>query len=274
MMDKVIELLTDIPWLESVAKMLQLLSPLSLGVLALLFVLSVISWSIMMYKWWGFRKQQVHNQRFLAIYAKMHDAGRIQKVAADKDVEHSSVARLFLRGMDGISYRVPSVSAGSSGNGEMLERYPSRGDLDRLMDQAVQEESGHLESFLPVLATIGSISPFVGLFGTVLGVINAFAAIGEQASANIRTVAPGMAEALIATAAGLFVAIPAVVFYNYCLTRIRREVQMMESFSVEFLMTMASSPFDGEAKNDVGAGVKNPSRENENTLAETIVQRV
>tara|TARA_B100001971_G_C18236302_1_gene567464 strand:+ start:134 stop:895 length:762 start_codon:yes stop_codon:yes gene_type:complete len=247
-MDEVAGLSTILSELGPAAKMLNLLSPLSLIVLALLLVFSVISWSIMIYKWREFRKQQEHNQRFLAIYAKTHDVQQLRKVAAAKDMGHSSVAGLFLRGMDGIAYRVPTVAAASSDEGQRSVRLPNREDLDRLMDLAVQEESARLESFLPVLATIGSVSPFVGLFGTVLGIINAFAAIGEQASANIRTVAPGMAEALIATAAGLFAAIPAVIFYNYCLTKIRREVQTMESFSIEFLMTMATKLFKVDAK--------------------------
>jgi len=252
-MDEVTGLLTVLPELGPIAKMLGLLSPLSLSVLALLLVFSVISWSIMIYKWWGFRKQQEHNRKFLAIYAKTHDAEQLRTIAADKEMEHSSVAVLFLRGMDGIEYRVPAVAAVSSGEGERSERFSHRADLDRLMDLAVQEESARLESFLPVLATIGSVSPFVGLFGTVLGIINAFSAIGEQASANIRTVAPGMAEALIATAAGLFAAIPAVIFYNYCLTKIRREVQTMESFSIEFLMTMASKLLKADTKTAIGS---------------------
>ncbi len=234
------------------AKMLGLLSPLSLIVLALLLVFSIISWSIMIFKWREFRNQQEHNQRFLAIYAKTHDVQQLRKFAAGKDMRHSSVAGLFLRGIDGIAYRVPTVVAVSPDEGQGLARLPNREDLDRLMDLAVQEESARLESFLPVLATIGSVSPFVGLFGTVLGIINAFAAIGEQASANIRTVAPGMAEALIATAAGLFAAIPAVIFYNYCLTKIRREVQTMESFSIEFLMTMATKLLKADVKSVAG----------------------
>ncbi len=245
-MNEVTGLSTMLSELGPAASMLGLLSPLSLSVLALLFVFSVLSWAIMIYKWWGFRKQQAHNRKFLAIYEKTHDMEQLRTVAAGREMEYSSVAGLFLRGMDGIVYRVPrvpTVATASAEEGKRSERLPNRADLDRLMDIAVQEESARLESFLPVLATIGSVSPFVGLFGTVLGIINAFAAIGEQASANIRTVAPGMAEALIATAAGLLAAIPAVIFYNYCLTKIRREVQTMESFSIEFLMMMASKLF-------------------------------
>ena len=251
-MDEVVGLSAILPELGPVAKMLGLLSPLSLSILGLLFVFSVISWSIMIYKWWGFRKQQRYNRRFLALYAKTHDAEELRRIAAQREMEHSSVAGLFLRGMDGIVYRVPTVAPASYEEGERSDLSPSRADLNRLMDQAVQEESARLELFLPVLATIGSISPFVGLFGTVLGIINAFAAIGEQASANIHTVAPGMAEALIATAAGLFAAIPAVIFYNYCLTKIRREVQTMESFSIEFLMTMAGKVSRVGARTAVG----------------------
>ncbi len=223
--------------LSPIAQMLGLLSPLSLIILGLLCIFSVVSWSIMLSKWRLFRTQKLHNTKFLAVYAKTHDIEQLRKVAASTEMEHSTLAMLFLRGVDGIEYRVPTMTE------DQLDRTVYRADLDRLMDQAIQEQSERLESLLPVLATIGNVSPFVGLFGTVLGIINAFAAIGEQASANIRTVAPGMAEALIATAAGLFAAIPAVIFYNFCLTNIRREVQRMESFSVDFLMTVAANFF-------------------------------
>src|SRR5205807_10372844 len=104
----------------------------------------------------------------------------------------------------------------------------------------VQDQTSRLEAYLPFLATTGNITPFVGLLGTVLGIIDAFREIGQQGTASIAAVAPGVAEALIATAAGLFTAIPAVIAYNYYLTRIRRTVFRVESFSLEFLNSLDS----------------------------------
>ncbi|HTK87969.1 MAG TPA: MotA/TolQ/ExbB proton channel family protein, partial [Nitrospiraceae bacterium] len=92
-----------------------------------------------------------------------------------------------------------------------------------------------LEAYLPFLATTGNITPFVGLLGTVLGIIDAFREIGKQGTASIAAVAPGVSEALVATAAGLFTAIPAVIAYNYYLARIRKTAFRVEAFSIELL---------------------------------------
>ena len=93
----------------------------------------------------------------------------------------------------------------------------------------------NLESLIPFLATAGSTSPFIGLFGTVVGIMNSFAQIGLQGSASLATVAPGMAEALVATAAGLLVAIPAVIAYNYFSTRVRSLSIEMDTFARDFI---------------------------------------
>ena len=103
------------------------------------------------------------------------------------------------------------------------------------MTYIVQGQISKLESYLPFLATTGNITPFIGLLGTVIGIIDAFHAIGREGSASLAAVAPGVAEALVATAAGLFTAIPAVIAYNYYLTRIRRAAFRAETFSVDFL---------------------------------------
>ncbi|HET9867091.1 MAG TPA: MotA/TolQ/ExbB proton channel family protein, partial [Nitrospira sp.] len=102
----------------------------------------------------------------------------------------------------------------------------------------VQNQISHLESYLPVLATTGNITPFIGLLGTVLGIIDSFREIGLQGTASIAAVAPGVSEALVATAAGLFTAIPAVIAYNYYLSRIRKMVFRIESFTVEVMHSM------------------------------------
>jgi biopolymer transport protein TolQ len=107
--------------------------------------------------------------------------------------------------------------------------------MERTAAHIAQGQIAHLESFLPFLATTGNISPFVGLLGTVMGIIDSFREIGAQGTASISAVAPGVSEALIATAAGLFAAIPAVIAYNYFLTRIRRTAFRMDSVVVQLL---------------------------------------
>lgn len=110
--------------------------------------------------------------------------------------------------------------------------------MDKTVSYLVQNQVSHLESYLPVLATTGNITPFIGLLGTVLGIIDSFREIGLQGTASIAAVAPGVSEALVATAAGLFTAIPAVIFYNYFLTRIRKTVFRIESFTVEAMRSL------------------------------------
>ena len=108
-------------------------------------------------------------------------------------------------------------------------------NVSRALRQAVISETTKLEKTLPFLATTGNTSPFIGLFGTVWGIMNAFKGIGVKGSASLAVVAPGISEALIATAAGLAAAIPAVVAYNYYLNRVRILVSDMDNFSSEFL---------------------------------------
>jgi len=110
--------------------------------------------------------------------------------------------------------------------------------VDKTVAYLVQNQVSQLESYLPILATTGNITPFIGLLGTVLGIIDSFREIGLQGTASIAAVAPGVSEALVATAAGLFTAIPAVIFYNYFLTRIRKTVFRIESFTVEAVRSL------------------------------------
>ena len=107
--------------------------------------------------------------------------------------------------------------------------------IERSLSRAQTSEITRLESMVPFLATTGATAPFVGLFGTVWGIMNSFRHIGEKGQANLATVAPGIAEALIATAIGLIAAIPAVMAYNYFVRRIKVQAAEMESFSKDFL---------------------------------------
>jgi biopolymer transport protein TolQ len=113
--------------------------------------------------------------------------------------------------------------------------------IERTAAHLSHSQLSRLEAYLPFLATTGNITPFVGLLGTVLGIIDAFREIGAQGTASIAAVAPGVSEALVATAAGLFTAIPAVIAYNYFLTRIRRTAARMDTVTIELLAWLPAS---------------------------------
>jgi biopolymer transport protein TolQ len=108
-------------------------------------------------------------------------------------------------------------------------------NIERAMRKSANEEAALMESYLPFLATTGSATPFIGLFGTVWGIMNAFSGIAASGSATLATVAPGIAEALVATAAGLAAAIPSVMAYNYFLNRVRAIATRIDSFTIEFV---------------------------------------
>jgi biopolymer transport protein TolQ len=118
---------------------------------------------------------------------------------------------------------------------EDTEQMPTQHYVERVLGHATQEQITRNEAYLPFLATTGNITPFIGLLGTVLGIIDAFREIGVQGTASIAAVAPGVAEALVATAAGLFAAIPAVVAYNYFLGRVRKQASRMERFGIDWM---------------------------------------
>jgi len=213
-------------------------------VLLVLFVFSVISWAVILYKWRAFRSSDEEDQRFLSAYTRTRDKDDLVRRA--RRLGASPSAAVFVGVMDRIA---PEGDEGSARNqsavGSNLEQ---RGELagvdrpylDRIVALILQGQISKQEAYLPFLATTGNTTPFIGLFGTVIGIINAFQEIGKQGTANIAAVAPGVAEALVATAAGLFTAIPAVIAYNYYLTRIRRTAFRVESFSVEFLNSLDS----------------------------------
>jgi biopolymer transport protein TolQ len=126
--------------------------------------------------------------------------------------------------------------------------------VERAASHLAQSQLSRLESYLPFLATTGNITPFIGLLGTVMGIIDAFREIGTQGTASISAVAPGVAEALVATAAGLFTAIPAVIGYNYFLTRIRSTAFRLDSVTIELLSSLSTAV--SKAKKPVPVGVQ------------------
>jgi biopolymer transport protein TolQ len=201
-------------------------------VLLVLFVFSVISWAVIIAKWRGFRAVERDEQQFLGAYAKTKDRDELRRQA--RRLTASPSATVFIGIMDRLASDHDGAAGGRRGDTEDLPA-PDRQYLERVVGHIMQGQISRQESYLPFLATTGNITPFIGLLGTVLGIIDAFQEIGKMGTASIAAVAPGVAEALVATAAGLLTAIPAVIAYNYFLTRIRKSVFRAESFGIEFM---------------------------------------
>lgn len=218
-------------------EMLGSLGAVSIFVLFTLLLFSVSSWGIIIYKWRTFKTTDHEEEQFLQSFERSH--------LNAKEFEHlKKVGTLLPQSPSGSVYvgvaQKIDQQAGLFRGRDILEgnrgrRWPDRQYLEKVIQYIVQGQINQQESYLPFLATTGNITPFIGLFGTVVGVMNAFREIGDQGSASIAVVAPGVAEALVATAAGLFAAIPAVVAYNYFLTKIRKNAYRVEAFSIEFL---------------------------------------
>jgi biopolymer transport protein TolQ len=210
-------------------------------VLLILFFFSVTSWAIIFFKWRVLRLTDREDARFLTAYGRVKDKEELCRPA--RRMLASPSAAVFLGVMDRMTPEKDGFGRTPMAGGQSLElagepQNPDHHYLDRAVAYIVQDQISRLEAYLPFLATTGNITPFIGLFGTVLGIIDAFREIGQQGTASIAAVAPGIAEALIATAAGLFTAIPAVIAYNYYLTRIRRSAFRAETFSIELLNSL------------------------------------
>ncbi len=210
--------------------------PMVKGVILLLLALSVICWGISLFKFLILRSALNESESFLDIFWNNQSLRRTYADA--KPLENSPLAEIFRSGYLELR-QIQQQDDGQSQTSDESET-PSLnlyglGAVKRALDQAATAELTRLEKNLGFLATTGSIAPFIGLFGTVWGIMNSFRDIGRQGSANLATVAPGIAEALIATAFGLLAAIPAVVLYNYFLGRIKMLTAEMDNFSSELL---------------------------------------
>ncbi|MDK2743383.1 MAG: MotA/TolQ/ExbB proton channel family protein [Nitrospira sp.] len=195
-------------------------------VLLILVCFSIISWAIIFYKWATFRAAEAKDRRFMAVLLRARDVEEVTRHA--QQTAGSPCAKIFHT----VVQRLGHIPTELNDTGSMAF---DRHVMERTAAHLAQGQISKLESYLPFLATTGNISPFVGLLGTVMGIIDSFREIGTQGTASIAAVAPGVSEALIATAAGLFAAIPAVIAYNYFLTRIRRTALHMDSVVVELL---------------------------------------
>ena len=196
--------------------------PIPKAVMALLVLFSVLSWTIVFSKWNGLRKARLANHRFLRAFRKA--TGLDQVALAVEQFRASPLVTLFDFGYEEVERQVQT-------KGTLANKLA----LERSLQLGISEEMAKLEYNMNWLATTASVCPFIGLFGTVWGIIDSFSALGLAGSASISAVAPGIAEALFATALGLAAAIPAAVFFNYFGNVIREMGARMEDFSLEFL---------------------------------------
>lgn len=180
------------------------------AVLLILIFFSVFSWAIIFYKLKVFKKMKLENEKFFDVF--LNSNGAKDLFTSAKKFELSPLASLYKNVYVDVYGKETS-------------------NLEAIVKRASSEEANRVESYLSFLATTGSTTPFIGLFGTVWGIMDAFRAIGVKGTASIATVAPGIAEALIATAAGLFAAIPAVIFYNYFISQANKLINEVNDFS-------------------------------------------
>lgn len=205
------------------------------GVLVLLLFFSIVSWAVIADRYFAFRRAKRQNGQFYRLFKK---GGTLTELAnMSMRYRHSTFAKIFLAVHHEVNQSHRADPGGSAPTVRGVAPL-SHEIIDRAVSRAGLSETTILEKNLSFLATTASATPFIGLFGTVWGIINAFEAIGSSRSTDLSVVAPGIAEALIATAMGLAAAIPAVIGYNYFLGHIRVFSLEMEEFSLELQTLM------------------------------------
>lgn len=219
---------------SALTQMMSNIGAIAIGVLVLLLIASLYSWTIILAKWFTFRKATRESRRFIRAF---RNAKRLQEIAVlTSDSAASPLAQVFED-----VYETYRRQTGGSGPPRNLV------PLERSAQTAASEAVTNLERRLTWLATIAATSPFIGLFGTVMGVVDAFHGIATAGGGSLKAVAPGIAEALITTAAGLFVAVPAVVAYNQFTARIRVFASAIDDFARELLNSLEEIPVRAQA---------------------------
>jgi len=221
-----------------VVRLLRDTGPINQIVLVVLVLFSITSWAIILYKVLTFRTAHNQDKRFLDVFRRSTKFSEVQ--AACPSLPASPLVGVFQAGYAEINAQVHQghPAHGESANPPAHAGRPTLKSLaavDRALLRSAAAELNKLENRMTFLATTASITPFIGLFGTVWGILVAFNRIGATGSTNLAIVAPGISEALIATAAGLFAAIPAVYFYNHLTTKVKSFATEMDDFALEFL---------------------------------------
>jgi biopolymer transport protein TolQ len=201
-------------------------------VLLLLVMSSVLSWTIIWQKYKELKSVTEANDKFHDFFKKSNSISDINREATENHL--STMSLMFRRGFEELNKTSEKLSA--NGKGSLANHFSTHGfqSLERALKTGFNTANEKMDTRVSLLATIGSITPFIGLFGTVWGIIDAFSGL-SQGGGSIEAVAPGIAEALVATAVGLAAAIPAVVFFNLFNNQISRINSQMESFSQDFL---------------------------------------
>lgn len=199
--------------------------------------MSVGSWGIILYKLWAFRRSEAQSSSFIDVFRRSSKFSEVQAVC--RSLTESPLVGLFQSGYAELTAQLRQGGQddldGSPRGSGARPTLKSLAAVDRALMRASVVEVNKLESRITFLATVASIAPFVGLFGTVIGIMMSFQMIGETGSTNLASVGPGIAEALVATAAGLVAAVPAVVAYNHFSNRVRLFASQMDDFAMEFL---------------------------------------
>jgi biopolymer transport protein TolQ len=210
-------------------------TPVAQAVLVILLIFSAVSWGIILYKTWQFNRSERQTSTFLDVFRKSTKFSEVAAVC--RTLGESPLVGLFQAGYAELNSQLRAGQPGEPKPAPGVARptLKSLDAVDRALLRATTVEMTKLERRVPFLATTASITPFIGLFGTVWGIIVAFQQIGIAGSSSLAVVAPGIAEALVATAAGLFAAIPAVYFYNHFTNRVKHFGAEMDDFSLEFL---------------------------------------
>lgn len=197
--------------------------PMALLVLALLLGFSVFSWAIIFVKVRSLKNAQDTSAHFIDLFWRVKKMDEVYE--RSQRYRNSPAAQVFQKGYEELR----------EGDKSGANREDVLDGVEHALKRSIDQESTQLEKLVPFLATVGSTSPFIGLFGTVVGIMNSFREIGQSGNASLATVAPGIAEALVATAAGLLAAIPAVMAYNYFIVRIGRMRGEINNFAADFM---------------------------------------
>jgi biopolymer transport protein TolQ len=202
------------------------------GILYLLVLFSVASWGIIAHKYFQIRRSKHESEKFIEIFWERRNLSSIHD--ASRELKASPVGHVFRAGYEEL-VRVSRSKKESSLSESLTTELGGVDNVSRAMKRATSVETTKLEKYLSFLATTASTAPFIGLFGTVWGIMDAFRGLSVTHSSSIQAVAPGIAEALIATAVGLAAAIPALMAYNYFVQQIKVLAAEMDNFSQEFL---------------------------------------
>jgi biopolymer transport protein TolQ len=214
-------------------------TPVAKVVLGILVMLSIASWGIFLYKWWTFRKAARQTTHFIDVFRRSNKFSEVQAIC--RSLEASPLVGLFQSGYAELTAQLrqaspePGMAASNPRPAAPRPTLKSLPAVDRSLMRASVVEVNKLELWVSWLATTASIAPFIGLFGTVWGIMSAFLSMSQTGTTNLQSVGPGIAEALITTAAGLFAAIPAVLFYNALTQRVKVFASGMDDFAMEFL---------------------------------------